>query len=219
MAAKRLLRFVFVAAVVYLLLAIFLWPLVDAAYASFFRSVARAVLSSDSPDAVVEFRSADRADTDNDIVVGVGKRLRSGGATGRSAPLSSYHMGFLSAAFLTALIVASPMPPRRKGWALVVGLVLIHAFALFRVWLLVVNLGSMESVGIYHLGLWTRRVFSIAFQLFVKTSEAKFIAPVLVWLLVSLRPNAWPLQDFGTSSDGDSAPAKPLPRRDRKPQT
>ena len=179
-ATKRLVWFALLSALIYAVLALLAWPIVDSAYAGFFRSTAQAFFGERTHDVLIEFGQADDAKGNNDLFVRVGKRQPTGQGSARRAGLSSFHMGYLSTAFLVALTIATPLPWRRRAWALVIGLVLIQAFILLRAWLLIVNLGSMETIGLYHLGSWARRIFSVTFQLLVKSPEVKFLAPVIV---------------------------------------
>jgi hypothetical protein len=94
---------------------------------------------------------------------------------------------YLATALVTALILATPIPARRKVAALALGLLLINAFVLWRIWIGLVDVFSDKQLDVIQLSPFWKEAVRLAVQIFVGSIEATFIVPIFVWIVVSLR--------------------------------
>ena len=94
---------------------------------------------------------------------------------------------FLATALVVALVLATPIPRRRKALALAMGLLLINVFILWRIWIGLVDIFSEKPLEVIQLSPFWKEGVRLAVQIFVGSIEATFIVPVFVWIVVSLR--------------------------------
>jgi hypothetical protein len=97
------------------------------------------------------------------------------------------YAGYRPTAFAVALILATPVPWRRRVWALLWGLLLINIFVAFRVGLWPLLFFSHPSIAVVTLGPSTRTVLEKLFLVFYRAPEMHYIVPAFVWLLVTFR--------------------------------
>jgi len=161
-----------------------LWPALHSTYARAFRSSGNAVFGAWGETTSTRFQPNPRVGHSDVKVV-----LRSDkhpGAPGR-VQMSSQRIGFFPTAFLVALIGATA-GPRRRVWQLPLGLLLIHAFVVARVWLVI------------QLGFRTQFARPPALETFVPDTmlellvlwtfdeiTSSYLAALLVWGLVAFR--------------------------------
>jgi hypothetical protein len=101
---------------------------------------------------------------------------------------NSRRMGFMSTAFVTALVLATPIPWRRRLPALAWALLLISVFVAFKMYLQLVNAFSDNNVlAIYQLSGFTKTMVTVLIKIFSMSPVTAYIAPVLIWVLVTLR--------------------------------
>ena len=173
------------------------WPGVEKGYAAVFRVIGNAV---GSPLATMwggkaEVIALDEADSDNDTLARIGNLSN---RMARKATLSSRYMGYTSVALTVALVVGTPLPWRRRMYALLWGVLLIHVFIALRLLAKFMYLGNLEPVHLFQWSPWSWAVIRVAHHLLVTVSEAKFVGPVFVWLIVAVRRDVWPLAGFAT---------------------
>lgn len=112
-----------------------------------------------------------------------------GSGAGQILELDSRGIGWVPTALVTALILATPLPWRRRGVALLAGLGLIQVFILFSVSTSLWN-ALPPSAG------WPRPIASLERHLtaaledaFVTQLGASFVIPTVIWILVAFRRN------------------------------
>ena len=209
---KRLGRFVllFVAAYAMLMAP---WPGLDRGYARYFRGLGNVAFSDTFwfwPAARVHFLDLHSSDPIGDLnrilpgKVGPGFEplppdrvkdtlmvLLNRDAPGSIGQLrtSSRYVGYGPTVMIITLLLATPLALRRKGWALVLGLVLIHLFVLFRLTLTITAGGfaADKAYAILHLGAFWTGVLTRAESLFSDNPTVSFVVPIVVWFLVTLR--------------------------------
>ena len=102
--------------------------------------------------------------------------------------VSTARLGYAPLAFLTALVVATPIPWRRKWGSLVWGLVLVEAFVVIRSGLLIAYwFGSPGPVRLYTPGVVSGWIIATAYEFLALAPGASFLVPTLVWAAVSWR--------------------------------
>jgi len=117
-------------------------------------------------------------------------RTRAGGTF--DPDRSTRKMGYLPAAFAASLVLATPIPWRRRLAAIVWAMALMIAFVGLQLTLHLFNAFSNPDVlNQFELGLWTKRLLGILLKVVVTSPVTAYIAPVFVWILVTFRRTDW----------------------------
>lgn len=183
---KGLARFVLLFAIVYTILLV-PWPGFGKAYAAFYRGFATTLFGG-FRDTVVRLVPEDSAEADTHLTMQPVRSLRVA-----NQRLSSRKEGWLSTAFIVALVLASPVPRRRRlralGWALVG----VHLFIAARLAFLLLTLyNPLVTPGASAPG-WV--------VLGRHLTMSEFAVPCLLWILVTFRAEDWrELRAKGSSS-------------------
>lgn len=99
---------------------------------------------------------------------------------------SSWQSGFLSTAFLLALVLASPVPMRRKLISAGIGLLLITLFVLFRLWInLMFSWDENPKLGVVEYSSFSSGLIQFLDGVFVKHIVVSFVVPLVLWILVT----------------------------------
>jgi hypothetical protein len=161
---------------------IFPWPGLKQAYGALFRSAANAVVSPLVSTGKVEFVPAQVPNEAWDL-----EMRMSVPSSSRSwhAEYSSRAWGYLPTAAVIALIVATPIPWRRRIIALASGLLLIHVFIALRVAIAIAYGFSWGTDG--EVGILPRAVIEVLLQTVSASPVTSFVAPILVWVLVAFQ--------------------------------
>jgi hypothetical protein len=116
------------------------WPSLGAAYSRIYRAGAALLFESFGSKGVVRFEELSDEEYDTKIVFYSRDQVS---PDGKMVPIgfmrhSSRRSAYIYAAFLTALILATPISWNRKGWALLWGMILVHGFIVFNlaIWIL-----------------------------------------------------------------------------------
>ena len=198
---KRLGRFFLLLAVVYGVL-MAPWPGVTSAYAYLFRAGGNGLFARFwfSPDGSVRFLDL-RALEPGDLAPGTPPIEASGAfdtvmeLSSRRAPgslgylrTSSRYIGFGPTAVLIALIVATPTTWRRRAWALLWGMLLVHLFIALRLSLTLAAAGFAADKGyaLFHPSEFWRGVLTRAESIFSDNPTVSFVVPTVIWFLVAL---------------------------------
>lgn len=96
--------------------------------------------------------------------------------------------GFLSTAFFLALVLAAPVPLRRKVIAGLIGFLLVQLFVLFRIWVdLEFTMQQNPKLNIVnYAGFWEKVIVTMD-AFFAKNIVIAFIVPLLVWIFVMFK--------------------------------
>ena len=101
-------------------------------------------------------------------------------------------MSYLPAAFAASLVLATPIPWRRRLAAIVWAMALMITFVGFQLTLELVDAFSNPGVlNQFELGLWTKRLLGVFLKVVVKSPVSAYIAPIFVWILVTFRRGDW----------------------------
>lgn len=171
--------------------AIFLipWPGVRDAYASGFRTGANLLFRTFGERGRAYFEPLDLTGKgfdayDTQIVM---RNLKTG-ARGTIPGMNSRLMGYLPMAFAATLILATPVPWKRRAVGLCLGLALMSAFVAFDVWLHLMDVWTDATpLGIYAPPPWGRSLCVAALNVIGRSPVTAYIAPVFVWLVVLIR--------------------------------
>ena len=168
------------------------WPRLGRAYTTFYRAGAAFLFGSFGSTGVVRFDPL--SDSNHDMNVTLCNRARldpDGDVVAIRTRHSSRHAGYMYAAFLAALILATPVGARRKGWALFWGMILIHGFVASTLALRIFYAFNNRPLSMFALNPFCTRVLSISHQAFAVNVTFGFIACVFIWILVSFRRRDW----------------------------
>lgn len=206
---RLLLRFSLVLVVVGTVL-LYPWSFVDRGYARFFCGWNNALFSrfwfwSDGHAVFIDLRDTDifeqvDAATPGDLPRGVKLLARSASldtlvlVMNRSVPstfgqrrVSSRLSGYWPTAGLVALLVATPIPWARRGWSLLAGLLVLHAFLALRmsVELLVGGLADpAKKYALFHPGEYWFGMLKRMDEVLVQNPAVPFLMAAAIWLFV-----------------------------------
>lgn len=184
-ASGRLVRGLLLALAGFLLSA---WLVPREVYAPWFRAGANSMFRSVPTDLTAKLTPLNDRDGLTDTRLNVGRRSsRLGGGIN----LDSKREGYLPAALVACLILATPVPWRRRWKALLAGLLAIHAFVALRLCVTAASGFTAVSVDGQRLlplsPFWTE-VLALMDALLSADLHITYVAPVLIWLVVTVRP-------------------------------
>lgn len=142
-------------------------------------------------------------DQERDIHILAYNRATNEGAT--HPRTSSRHLGYMPAAILASLILASPTPWKRRIVPMIVGMILVHLFVVFRfAYFLAAIFHGDNKYSLFKLeGFW-ERAFDEGFRLVAVVPASIYIVPLVIWLAVTFRKEDWDLLMAGNSHAIDS---------------
>jgi hypothetical protein len=192
---KRVARFCLLAVIYYGLLVI-PWPGAWETYRSGYIAVATHLFGQWSLDGQTRFDPLIKKERtrEHDVRAILAKRGAENTAVVR---FSTIRWGYLSTALTMALILATPIPWKRRLWALLWGLLLVNAFVIGRLFIMLLYcVSSIQDVQLYEPGPFWGRVLFEAYELLFRATTASFLVPILIWIFVALlrmpRPDAPP---------------------------
>jgi len=158
------------------------WPGVAEAYSTLYRAVGNQLFGSFGSGGVVRFQPAPKGSgMDTEIAIRNSRSPVVG-----TTPHNTRITGYLPTVEVVALILATPIPWSRRWKALVWGLVLVHAFVIWRVWLTLLHWFSVDQPwALYHPSPFWSKVLSGLFDYAVVAPTCSFVIPALIWILVS----------------------------------
>jgi hypothetical protein len=168
------------------------WPQMGRAYTRFYSTGAAFLFGSFGAKGTVRFEPL--SDSEYDLHVTLYNRAHTdhdGNMVGIKTRHNSRHAGYMYVAFLTALIIATPIPARRKVSALFLGFILIHGLVALKLGLRIFYTFNHKPLSMFTLGPFCRRVLSITHQAFAVNVTFGFIVCVFIWILVSFRRMDW----------------------------
>ena len=165
--------FFLVAVAVYAAIVLFPWSGPREAYRSLFTGSIHGVYGRIGSEGLVRCENLD-IDALDDVNIYLGKRI--GRDIGEvPVAVSTARLGYAPLAFLIALVVATPIPWRRKWRSLAWGLLLVEAFVVFRSGLLIAYwFGSPSDVRIYTPGAVSGWIIGTSYELLAFAPGASF---------------------------------------------
>jgi hypothetical protein len=102
---------------------------------------------------------------------------------------SSRYVGYGPTVVIVALVLATPLPWRRRLWALLWGLVWIHVFIVLRVTLTLTAAGfaAEKAYALFTPSPFWRSVLVRLESLVSDNPTVSFVVPAFIWFLVALR--------------------------------
>lgn len=167
-------------------------------YQQFFRTIGEGIYGNSGKNGVVLFQEVDdkeNFDTDSHTLIMMGNRVQAQKAAneGKAVDVSKvyvndYMIGFLPTMTLLALLLATPMPRRRKVWAIAIGLLAVTLFVILRQGILVLtDMANNPALEMMKSTEGTVR-FLIGFKrVFVNNIVVTMMVPFLLWGMIAFR--------------------------------
>ncbi len=140
--------------------------------------------------------------------------------------LSSRMVGYWPLAFMFALVLAKPLPFKRKLWAFGLGLAATEAFVLFRLTLHLADacFFADKKYALYVLGDGAHSILHQIKQIVVDNPTSSFVAPLLIWVFVAITEQDWAMfrqmretvSEGGQDQDGHQESERPPRHEDTK---
>jgi len=168
------------------------WPGAKQLYAGYFRGLGRLVLADDGGRRMLDFQPLDDSDHrwppnfDTAIILG-NRDLLDAGGNGQKFMLTvdAWQMGWTPTAFLVALTLASPVSWRRRYWALLWGLLLVHCFVLMTLDIFIWN--ESTRVSLVTLTPFWKGIANWLEAVALAPIGPSFFAAALIWMLLTFR--------------------------------
>lgn len=165
------------------------WPLVASTYATAFRTVYTKAFQSAFPKWYVAFvaKSSATSSWDSELLLHNPKTKQTG-----AQPFGTRYLGYAATSMLFALLLASPVSWGRRGRALIWGVILVHLWIAFSLWLMIVHGYSGDNtLAIYDFGSTVKRTLSFATFLATESTAPRYLVPVFLWITVTFRKGDW----------------------------
>lgn len=188
MSPLRLLSGFFLRLLLYYAAAQLLWVLAGDVYVRTFQAVGTSLFRGFGPDGDVRFAPLVPATPlwETELIL----RHRSTKTVGR-VPIGARPRYSLTASLL-ALVLATPVAGRRRLWAGLWGLLLIHLWIVFGLWLNILNVYcGNNALRMYDVGPAVKTCLALTREVAVVSPVTGFAVSVLVWVLVTLRRGDW----------------------------
>ncbi len=165
------------------------WPGFNAAYGKYFRTLGQTVFAREGERRMLRFEAVPA-----ELHHGLDTRIalanrdqadRDGKGPVHYLELDTRGVGWVPTALLLALILATPVPWRRRGWALLWGLLVVHGYILFSVGVYIWN--NSADLALLTLTPFWQQVLGGLEETLITQMGASFVVPVLIWILVTLR--------------------------------
>jgi hypothetical protein len=187
--SKLILGFLIRFIVIYGLL-IYPWPGWRELYGEGFRDVGNAIYDREGEKRIVHFEAHEEtkgfAAIDTRIVLGNRDLVNEDGTHPTSLlGFDSRSICWLPTALTMTFILATPIPWRRRAWALLWGMVLIHLFLWFSVACYIWN--ESTGVSLITLSPFWKQISSGLEYILILQMGASFSVPLVIWILVTFR--------------------------------
>ena len=184
--SKQIVFFFLKALVIYGLLVL---PLsFDTSYAKFYRVCGKQFFGKIQGKGFVMFNES-KGKYDTRIIMGnYAQVLPNGKAAVVSRPLSVHYMGYMSTILLVSLVLATPIVWKRKLVSLIIGLVLLTLFIMFKQWihLLFLNI-SNPWLRLYQFNDAQKTIIEYLYPKLADSLGTSWFVVVVIWLLISFR--------------------------------
>ena len=165
------------------------WPGFNEAYGRYFRALGQMVFPQERGARFVRFEAVPaelRRGLDTRIALANPAQLDGqGSGPVRYLELDTRGIGWVPTALLLALVLATPVPWRRRVWAFFFGVIAIHGFILFSVAVYLWN--NSTDLGLLTLTPFWKQTTDGLEETLITQMGAGFVVPVLLWIVVTLR--------------------------------
>lgn len=182
---KPALRFLVCFAIWYALL-LFSWPITGQAYCAAFRAVGTLVYGSNDRSKEITFESFPRGHHSHYtrvVIVNPAKMKPDGSGPVRNLDLDTRAFGWMPLALLTALILATPLPWKRRRRALLWGLFVQQGFVIIALGYCIWN--ESTEIGLVSLSAAGKDA-AVAVRAML-AGQLIVAVPVLIWILTTFR--------------------------------
>lgn len=183
------------------------WPGVREAYARAAASVGSMVFRDTLEGWTCRFEA--RSDPTGDIDTDLFMSSRASGALARNGQ-SAFLGYFMPTALLIALVLATPLPGSRRVRALILGLLLLHAFFVFKTWIIVLHALNQVDAPALGLGYYSRWLVVFLHVVLARTPVGTMLVTCLVWVAATIRRAD--LESWRARVLGRAAPGRPAAR-------
>lgn len=175
-------------------LLIYPWPGWKEVYGEGFRAVGNALYSSDNEKRTIHFEAHEEtkgfAAIDSRIVLTNPNLVDENNKTPTSnLGFDSWSICWLPTALTMAFILATPIPWKRRLWALLWGLVLIHLFLWFSVQAYIWD--ESTNVKLITLSPFWKNIAEGLVYILILQMGASFSVPLVIWILVTFKREDW----------------------------
>jgi 4-amino-4-deoxy-L-arabinose transferase-like glycosyltransferase len=166
------------------------WPGWNDLYSAYFRALGESVFGHTEEQRIVTFepRHMEHGFSSLDTKMTLSNRAlldSSGHGRAKATTLDTRSIGWIPTALTLALILATPVSWKQRGWALVWGLVLVHLFILFslQVWIW----DYSADVSLMAPSPFLQRILDEMDYTLITQLGASFSVPILIWIVVTIR--------------------------------
>jgi len=185
--SKTLLLFLVKAALIYGVLAL-PWSFYDETYGQFYRKAAASVFGKFRESGFVIFDKTKEPAMAHLNIGNYKQQLPNGSFNTKAIDINTRILGYLPTVLLISLVMASPVPWRRRLIALAIGLILTMGLIFFKQWITLLWLCEKTSwLELTHFEGTAKKLLAFANEFI---SESSFTVPYFVvgiWLLVTFR--------------------------------
>ncbi len=165
------------------------WPGFNKIYGGYFRTLGQMTFSRDGGQRYLQFEAVpEELHRQLDTRVALVNRdqlNREGKGPVRYLELDSRGVGWVPTALLLALILATPVPWRRRGVAMMLGIISVHGFILFSMASTIWN--NSTDLGLLTLAPFWKSVVAGLDESLITQMGASFVVPVMIWIVVTFR--------------------------------
>lgn len=191
MMGRRVMRFIVMLVVVYGAM-MACWPVLGKGYSRLYRAGANFLFGWFGSNGIVKFNESKDGWFDTEVTLyNLEQADRNGTVKGISIQHSSRRDGYMYVAYMMALIVATPISVRRKLWALLWGLLLMHCLIAVRLTSHIINTFSKEPLYLFAISPFWKTKFDVFYQVCVVNVTFGFVAATFIWILVTFRRGDW----------------------------
>jgi len=172
------------------------WPAVEVFYGRLFVTCGNGLIDAAGGDSgllgttgAAKLEADYDGDPQHDVRVGV-LNFRNQGKNGwfNRKRTSSRHLGYMPTVTLVALVLATPMAWRRKLWALLWGLLFVHAFILVRFgFVLLEAFHGDRTHCLFQLNPPWSGIFVLLFDIVAVVPATTYLVTLVIWVVVSFR--------------------------------
>lgn len=168
------------------------WLLVGKTYSRFYCSCGELLFGSFGSRGIVEFGESKKEGYDIAVrLYNADRTNKNGVMRGVETSQNNRQDVYMYVVFLVALIVATPISVRRKLWALLWGVILIHCFVFLRLAGYIFEQFSEDSLGLFSISPSWKSTFYTLYQQFIANVNFGFVVAVFIWILVTFRRRDW----------------------------
>jgi hypothetical protein len=166
------------------------WPGWNPGYGSYFRALGQAAFTRQDGRQIVWLQPQpvrhDFSSLDTQMTLGNRDLIDPhGNGKAEIIGLDTRSIGWIPTALTMALILATPVPWRQRAWALLWGLLLVHAFILFslQVWIW----DESAALSLFRIPPVLQTILDGLEYTLLTQLGASFSVPILIWVLVTFR--------------------------------